>query len=212
MSKPTIQLVSHAATSSSTAQSPIASKSLGKLKASCHPDWKSTGKLGARKDNQDAASSSQVWQKDAEMDKSTRRLVAAEKDQELQNAHENLKSTRKLVASGISDIDGNGTMWPHNLPISTASVSHLGKVLSNVRPIRSQIGRENERCQCKYDFMVSVTLQAAVHLGNDYAENLHSIINQPKRTLKQLVNVTEKLIRDQKEISGIPGIYWQLLM
>ena len=50
---------------------------------------------------------------------------------------------------------------------------------------------------------MSVTLQAAVHPGNDYAENLHSIINQPKRTLKQLVNVTEKLIRDQKEISGI---------
>ena len=33
---------------------------------------------------------------------------------------------------------------------------------------------------------MSVTLQAAVNLGNDYAENLHSIKNQPKRTLKQL--------------------------
>ena len=46
----------------------------------------------AREPNHDAASSSQVWQKDA-MDKSTRRLVAAEKDQELLNVHENLKST-----------------------------------------------------------------------------------------------------------------------
>ena len=42
--------------------------------------------------------------------------------------------------------------------------------------------------------------------------NLHSIINQPKRTLKQLVHVTDRLIRDQKDISGFPGIYWQLLM
>ena len=81
----------------------------------------------------DAASSLQVCQKDAEMDKSTRRLVAAEKDQELLNFHENLKSTRKLVASGNSDIDGNGTKWPHNLHISTAYVSHLEKILSNVR-------------------------------------------------------------------------------
>ena len=47
---------------------------------------------------------------------------------------------------------------------------------------------------------MSVTLQAAVHLGNDYAENEHSIENQPKRTLKQWLNVTEKLIRDQKNL------------
>ena len=57
-----------------------------------------------------------------------------------------------------------------------------------------------------------VTLQAAVHLGNDYAENLYSIKSQPMRTLKQLFNVPEKLIRDQKSISGITVIYWQQLM
>ena len=67
------------------------------------------------------------------MDKSTRRLVAAEKDVELLNFRENLKRTRELVAFGNSDIDGTGTMWPHNLHISTAHVSHLEKVLSNVR-------------------------------------------------------------------------------
>ena len=59
---------------------------------------------------------------------------------------------------------------------------------------------------------MSVTLQAAVHLGKDYSEKLHSIKNQPKRTLKQLFNETEKLIRDQTEISGIPVIKWQLLV
>ena len=76
-SKPTLNLVSHAATSSSTVQSPIPSKSPGTLRAPCQQDWNSTVKLVAREPSQkDAASSSQVWQKDAEMDKSTRRLVA----------------------------------------------------------------------------------------------------------------------------------------
>ena len=56
---------------------------------------------------------------------------------------------------------------------------------------------------------MSVTLQAAVHLGGDRAENLHSTKNQLKRTLKQFVNVTEKLIRDQKEIQRISVINWQ---
>ena len=95
-SKPTLNLASHAATSSSTLQSPIASKSLGILRAPCQLDWKSTGRLVAREHNQDAASSSQVWQKDAILDESTRRLAAVEKNQELLNFHEKLKSTRKL--------------------------------------------------------------------------------------------------------------------
>ena len=98
-SKPTLNLISPTATSSSTVQSPIASKSPGTLRAPCQHDWKSTGKLAAREPIQDAALGSQVRQKDAEMGTSMRRLVAAEKDQELLNFHENPKSTRKLVAS-----------------------------------------------------------------------------------------------------------------
>ena len=37
------------------------------------------------------------------------------------------------MASGNSDNDGIGTIWPHNLHISTACVQHLEKVFSNVR-------------------------------------------------------------------------------
>ena len=88
-SKPTLNLASLASTSSSTVQRPIASKSPGILRAPCHPDWKSTGRPVAREHNQDAASSSQVWQKDAILDESTRRLVAAEKNRELLNFHAN---------------------------------------------------------------------------------------------------------------------------
>ena len=93
-SKPTLNLVSHVATSSSTVQSRIASESPGIFRAHCQHDWGSTGKFVAREHNQDVASSSQVWQKHAEMDKSRRRLVAAEKDQELLIFHGNLKSAR----------------------------------------------------------------------------------------------------------------------
>ena len=99
------------------------------------------------------------------------------------------KRTRRLVASGISEIAGNGTMWPHNLHICIAYVSHLGKDLSNVVDVNTNLWR----------MFMSVTLQAAFQFGNDYAENLHSN-NQPKPTLKQLFNLTEKLIRDQKEL------------
>ena len=45
---------------------------------------------------------------------------------------------------------------------------------------------------------MSVTLQAAVHLGKDYSENLRSTKNQPLKSLKQLFQVTE--ITDQTEL------------
>ena len=54
-----------------------------------------------------------------------------------------------------------------------------------------------------------VTQQAAVHLGNDCLKNLHSTKNQPQRKVKQLFDVTRKLVRDQKEIQGISMINWQ---
>ena len=43
------------------------------------------------------------------------------------------KSTTKLVASGNSDIDGIGTVWPHNLLKYIVYVPDLEKVFSNVR-------------------------------------------------------------------------------
>ena len=145
-SKPTLKLVSHAATSSSTVQSPIASKSLGTLRAPCHPDWKRTGKLVAREHNQDAASCSQVWQKDAEMD----------------------KSTRRLAASGISDIDGKGTPWPQSAYIYRLRFTSWESSLECATEIRSQTGRHNGRsrfcgeCSCPLLFKLTFILGTIV--------------------------------------------------
>ena len=54
--------------------------------------------------------------------------------------------------------------------------------------------------------LMSVTLQAAVHLGKDYTENLRSTKNQPRKSLRQLFQVTERLIRDQTEMTGLTTI------
>ena len=81
------------------------------------------------------------------------------------------KSTRKLVASRISDIDGTGTVWPHNLQTSTAYVPHLEKVFSNVRQrCRLKPGDKMEILDVNaavWRIFMSVTLQAPVHLGKD---------------------------------------------
>ena len=56
---------------------------------------------------------------------------------------------------------------------------------------------------------ISVTLQAAVHLGKDYTENLRSTKNQPKKSLRQLFQVTERLITDQTKNTGLTTNDWQ---
>ena len=138
--KPTMNLVLLAATSSSTAQSPIASKSPSILRAPCHPDWKRAGRPAARDRNHDAPSSSQGWQIDTFLDASTGKTVATEEDQEHLNFPEDSVSVGKLVAPGYPGCsgnlwtEGNDEDWPHNLRISTNYVLHTEKVFSIVRP------------------------------------------------------------------------------
>ena len=60
-----------------------------------------------------------------------------------------------------------------------------------------------------WGMFVSVTLNAAVHLGNAYLDNLHSTKNLPQRTMKQLFDVTRKLVKEQTEIQGVSMINWQ---
>ena len=43
----------------------------------------------------------------------------------------------------------------------------------------------------------------------DYTENLRSTKNQPKKSLRQLFQVSQKLITDQTEIAGITAIDWR---
>ena len=50
---------------------------------------------------------------------------------------------------------------------------------------------------------LNVTLQAAVHLGQDFMENLRFTKNQLLKSVKELFLVTEKLIKDQREITGL---------
>ena len=54
---------------------------------------------------------------------------------------------------------------------------------------------------------MSVTLQAAVHLGQDYLLNLRSQ-NQSSKSVEQLFRTTEKLIKEQTEITGLFTVNW----
>ena len=59
---------------------------------------------------------------------------------------------------------------------------------------------------------MSVTLQAAVHLGRDYSMNLRSVKNQSSKSVEQLFRTTERLIKEQTETTGVSTINWDQRM
>ena len=56
--------------------------------------------------------------------------------------------------------------------------------------------------------LMSVTHQAAVHLGQDYTDNLRSTKNQPLKSVKQWSQTTERLVEDKVETTGLSTIDW----
>ena len=120
---------------------------------------------------------------------------------------------RTFAGENSEIIVDDDSEWPNNFHMSRAYVPHTEKVYSN---LRQQLKRNPKDSMEDLDvntltwgMFMTVTVQAAVHLGNDYWENPHSTKNQPQRTVKQLFDVTKKLVRDQKEIQGKSMIIWQ---
>ena len=60
----------------------------------------------------------------------------------------------------------------------------------------------------KWGTFMSVTPQAAVHLGQDYSQNLRSIKNRSSKSVDQLFRTAERLIKDKVEITGLFTIDW----
>ena len=141
-----MNLTSSVTTSSSSVNSPIASRIPGILKASSRQVGLS-GRPDAstnQNSNPDAASSSQGWLRDAHLFISTWKLVATDKDQKSVNPQEkSVISTGKPVATeyqGCSekleipedseDSEPESRIWPHDFRMSPDCVPHMEKVFS----------------------------------------------------------------------------------
>ena len=57
---------------------------------------------------------------------------------------------------------------------------------------------------------MAATMNAAVHLGKDYEEQLHSIKSMRGKRVKQLFEKSRLLVEEQEEIIEISSIDWWL--
>ena len=223
-----MNLTSSVATSSSSVDSPIASRSPGILKASSRQVGLS-GKPDAstnQNSNPVATSSSQGWQRDAQLFISTGKPLTTDKDQKsLNRQEESVTSTGKLVTTEYQGYSGNpevpkdsedserqSRIWPHHFRKSPDCVPHMEKVFSIVRKIDDQKPTDDlndfDVDTAIWCIFMSLTLQAAVHLGRYYSLNLRSAKNQLSKSAEQLFRTTEKLINRQTEITKLSTINW----
>ena len=69
---------------------------------------------------------------------------------------------------------------------------------------------DSEEHSVIWGMFMSSTLQASVFMGKNYSDNWHSIKNTEDLTMKQMFDISEKLVSEQSdEICGAKTINWE---
>ena len=56
---------------------------------------------------------------------------------------------------------------------------------------------------------MTVTMESAVFMGKNYLNNCHSIANTKDLTLKQMFDISTRLVSEQDEITGLETVGWR---
>ena len=67
----------------------------------------------------------------------------------------------------------------------------------------SNVTEEGEKHSVICGMFMSVTFESAVFMGKNYSDNWHSIKNTKDFTMKQVFDISAKLVSQQDEISGV---------
>ena len=60
-----------------------------------------------------------------------------------------------------------------------------------------------------WGMFMAVTMESAVSMGKNYQNNCHSIVNTTDLTVKQMFDISTKVVSEQDEISGLETIGWE---
>ena len=56
---------------------------------------------------------------------------------------------------------------------------------------------------------MAATMESATFMGKNFQNNRNSIVNTTDLTLKQMFDISAKLVSEQEEISGLETIGWE---
>ena len=93
------------------------------------------------------------------------------------------------------------------LELSLGSRSFLDRVNDQVRKRQKQssmnVTEDGEKHSVIWGMFMSVTLESAVFMGKNNSDNWHSIKNTQDLTMKQMFDISAKLVSEQDEIYGV---------
>ena len=125
----------------------------------------------------------------------------------------------KEERSGPPDTDSQEGTWPQQLVIgndeaelelSVESRSFVNRVNDQVRKRQKRISNvagNGEKQSIIWRMFMTVTMESAVFMGKNYLNNCQSIANTTDLTLKQMFDISTRLVSEQDEISGF-GNNW----
>ena len=70
------------------------------------------------------------------------------------------------------------------------------------------VTENDEKHSVIWRMFMSVTMESAVFMGKNYSDNWHSIKNTKDFTMKQMFDISAKLVSEQDEIYGVKTINW----
>ena len=97
------------------------------------------------------------------------------------------------------------------LDLSVESRSFVNRVNDQVRKrqkIISNVTGDGEERSMIWRMLMAVTMESAILMGNNFQNNHNSIANTTDLTLKQIFDISTRLVSEQDEISGLEIIGW----
>ena len=122
---------------------------------------------------------------------------------------------------GRPDIDSQGGAWPQQfvigndeaeLELSAESRSFVNRVNDQVRKRQkriSNITEDGQKHSMIWRMFMTVIMESPVFMGKNYLNNCQSIVNTTDLTLKQMFDISTRLVSEQDEISELETIGWE---
>ena len=117
---------------------------------------------------------------------------------------------------GRPDVDSQRGAWPQQfvigndeaeLELSVEARSFVDWVNDQVRKRQKRNSNVTEDGE-KHSMIWRVTMESAVFMGKNYLNNCQSIANTKDLTLKQMFDISKRLVSEEDEISGLETIGW----
>ena len=95
------------------------------------------------------------------------------------------------------------------LELSVESRSFVNDQVRKRQKRFSNVTEDGEKHSMVWGMFITVTLESAVLMGKNYLNNCQSIANTTDLTLKQMFDISTRLVSEQDEISGLETIGWE---